>query len=825
MEDKVFTFCLSKDINLPVHVKINELEGWKPPVPLSQSLEDPRLRQIGSNMNSNSDLLVSVQLFADSKPLTGPVRTTIKNANNGRKWNEWLQLPISYAHIPITAQLAITIWDLAGSRQLVPYGGTTVKLFEEKDCVLKRGRHDLRVWLGQEADGMSQSKTPSFPLQRQNRVELILKWNDSTEMTKTTWHDRLAFRQLEAEQKQILSEMSNVDKQQHSLVVEFPKFDFPVLFSDFKYISTDNLFEYDSRTDSAVERYPVITVYDPNMALENVEERKHRTLLRSHPDSLDKELKPNPNIRDELNVILNYSPVHILSDEDKDLIWRFRYYLTRDKRALTKFVKSITWDEEKEAQKATELFSKWIDIDVDEALELLGPSFTYPAVRSYAVDRLRKADDNELQLYLLQLVQALKFDRISNARGRKSSLARFLEGRAAKSEVLGNSFFWFVSVETQGGPNKQLYIKVLDDYRNTLANMEDGSVRLKTLERQRKFMTTFARLARDIRFSKESRPRKIDNLRKFLSDPQNDLLSFAPLPLPLDYSVRVVGVIPEESSVFKSSLLPLRIAFKTERGDKYQIVFKNGDDLRQDQLVIQIISLMDKLLRLENLDLKLTPYKILATSSVDGSMQFIPSTSLAAALTDYQSIQAYLKEHNPDPTAPLGVRADAMDTFVKSCAGYCVITYLLGVGDRHLDNLLLSPDGHFFHADFGYILGRDPKPFAPLMKLPIQIVEAMGGEGSEHYQKFRNYCFTAYTTLRKSANLILNLFALMQDANIPDIKIEPERAVLKVMEKFCLDMSEEEAILHFQTLINDSVSAFFPMVIDRLHNFAQYWRA
>lgn len=42
---------------------------------------------------------------------------------------------------------------------------------------------------------------------------------------------------------------------------------------------------------------------------------------------------------------------------------------------------------------------------------------------------------------------------------------------------------------------------------------------------------------------------------------------------------------------------------------RYTIIYKLGDDLRQDQLVLQMFSLMDRLLKDENLDLKLTPYK------------------------------------------------------------------------------------------------------------------------------------------------------------------------------------------------------------------------
>ena len=375
-----------------------------------------------------------------------------------------------------------------------------------------------------------------------------------------------------------------------------------------------------------------------------------------------------------------------------------------------------------------------------------------------------------------------------------------------------------------------MYAKVQYNFMQELEKRPGGKETRATLKRQAELITVLSKISAEIQASNESISKKVEKVKAFLGDRKNEIVSIdPPIPLPLDPSVMVTGVVPEETRVFKSSLSPIMVTFKTISGSKYPIIFKTGDDLRQDQLVIQIITLMDQLLQKENLDLKLSPYKILATSTAAGASQFVPSQTFAAISSKYRNnpALAYLRQHNPDDSAYLGVRKETLDTYIKSCAGYCVITYILGVGDRHLDNLLLAPDGHFFHADFGFILGRDPKPFAPAVKLSKEMVDAMGGAGppaSEAYLQFRQYCFLAFAALRKSSSLILNLFGLMTHANVPDIRAEPDKAVLKVRERFHLDLSEEDATRHLDGVLEDSLSGIIPVVIDRLHDFVQAWR-
>ena len=102
------------------------------------------------------------------------------------------------------------------------------------------------------------------------------------------------------------------------------------------------------------------------------------------------------------------------------------------------------------------------------------------------------------------------------------------------------------------------------------------------------------------------RDKKVVKLRNFLNDTSkssstsskswSNLVDFdAKIPLILDPDVKIHGINVESSTMFKSNLMPCKFVFKTDdRDGEYSVIYKIGDDLRQDQLVLQMIALMDK---------------------------------------------------------------------------------------------------------------------------------------------------------------------------------------------------------------------------------------
>ncbi|CAK7328998.1 unnamed protein product [Dovyalis caffra] len=896
MSRKEFRFFLSCDINLPVTFRVDRLEG---PLPSPTKSPNSGIDSIITE-ERKAELYVECALYIDGAPFGLPIRTRLEAGGASYCWNELITMSTKYRDLTAHSQLAFTVWDVSCGKDEGLIGGATILLFNNK-MQLKTGKQKLRLWPGKEADGSFPTTTPGKVPKHEHgeleRLEKLVNKYERGQIKCVDWLDRLTFKAMEK-----IKEQENCKNGNSSLylVVDFCSLEHRVVFQE----SGAN-FLLPSPIASTNE---LVTVWDPEIGKINPSEHKQLKLARSLTRGIiDRDLKPSSNERKSIQRILKYPPTRILSGDERQLLWKFRFSLMSEKRALTKFLRCVEWSDVQEAKQALELMNRWEMIDVCDALELLSPVFeseevdlrwTMPGimiskafimmqrifskdkekialklsfslkVRAYAVSVLERADDEELQCYLLQLVQALRFERSD-----KSRLSQFLVKRSLNNIELASFLRWYVAVELYDPAYAKRFYSTYEMLEENMVKLaagpsgeEDGFKLWQSLVRQTELTAQLCSITKDVRNVRGNTQKKIEKLRQLLSGLLSELTYFEePIRSPLAPGILITGIVPSESTIFKSALHPLRLTFRTQSGGNCKVIFKKGDDLRQDQLVVQMVSLMDRLLKLENLDLHLTPYKVLATGQDEGMLEFIPSRSLTQILQEHRSIINYLQKFHPDEHGPFGITASCLETFIKSCAGYSVITYILGVGDRlwkssrelkisldgfvfvvlgsslhamihdpvgtvefkdleHLDNLLLTDDGRLFHVDFGFILGRDPKHFPPPMKLCKEMVEAMGGAESPYYTRFKSYCCEAYNILRKSSNLILNLFHLMAGSNIPDIASDPEKGILKLQEKFRLDMDDEACIHFFQDLINESVSALFPQMVETIHRWAQYWR-
>ena len=104
------------------------------------------------------------------------------------------------------------------------------------------------------------------------------------------------------------------------------------------------------------------------------------------------------------------------------------------------------------------------------------------------------------------------------------------------------------------------------------------------------------------------------------------------------------------------------------------------------------------------------------------------------------------------------------------------------------------------------------------------MVEGMGGLDSSEYRQFCSLACQAFNALRKSAGLVLNLLHLMSDAGIEDLSNNPsadaEGVIAKMEERFRLELSEAQAERFFLGLVNDSLAAIAPRLMDVFHSIA-----
>lgn len=101
----------------------------------------------------------------------------------------------------------------------------------------------------------------------------------------------------------------------------------------------------------------------------------------------------------------------------------------------------------------------------------------------------------------------------------------------------------------------------------------------------------------------------------------------------------------------------------------------------------------------------------------------------------------------------LELMPDAKDRLVSSGACSFIAGYVLGLRDRHHDNLLVTEAGELFHIDFGFI-GKD-QPFLDTHPFPIT-QELVAVLGDNRWNAMVGLAVKAFDVLREHAHEIVN---------------------------------------------------------------------
>lgn len=158
--------------------------------------------------------------------------------------------------------------------------------------------------------------------------------------------------------------------------------------------------------------------------------------------------KEQPVIKKETCIHLNLSkqPIElgamaIPTKNERKAIWSNRKQLAKDAHYLPLVLQITNWAKSHKVKEIHRLLQIWEPPSPFQALQLLVPRVGDPIVRAYAIQQLEGLSNKEVSSILLQLVQTLQCEHMT-----ESALLLFILRRVKLDPTIGQQFFWHVKL-------------------------------------------------------------------------------------------------------------------------------------------------------------------------------------------------------------------------------------------------------------------------------------------------------------------------------------------------------------------------------------------
>ena len=421
---------------------------------------------------------------------------------NSKNINQYISMRFKYKDLTTDSYIDLEIYSMEIKENNNLLGKTRIYLFNEK-MNLKQGRHIFKLIKNENLKNDSLKTINEEDLLVLNEVEqeidsLINKYNpDKNQISKkkdNNSNKNLNNYYYNPTMKKLIPKSTKMKNYENTLnellsktnnsfiVIKFPIFPSTVIYEEDISEDYNPIFEPElplSEKNSIFKNW----VNDPYINISRLDfnnkdnpiSEKFSNLMRENDNDDDlyaRDIRLNPVAMHRINKLLNTPDFIKLDNNDVALFWTYRYELKKNNtpRALTKIMNSVKWGNIKsENEFIKNILNPWKPIEISDILFMLSRKFSvndiYPnpvktlnsnfdfegmkQLRKFAVEKLSKISNEELNFILLQLVQAIRYEDISNISEQKieTPLVNFLIESCSKNALLASSFYWFIETE------------------------------------------------------------------------------------------------------------------------------------------------------------------------------------------------------------------------------------------------------------------------------------------------------------------------------------------------------------------------------------------
>ena len=269
---------------------------------------------------------------------------------------------------------------------------------------------------------------------------------------------------------------------------------------------------------------------------------------------------------------------------------------------------------------------------------------------------------------------------------------------------------------------------------------------------------------------------------------------------PFDSNHEYITNVCSKVTVLASLAKPKKLTIKTSHGRNFHCMVKPKDDLRVDSRTLGFFEVANRLLTRDpetrKRRLSIRTFAVIPLSSESGIVEWVDGLrDIRSILLDSYgkfrktaigNIQAkYPSKHETPAIALKKFQNDVMPRFtppvfrewfleafpdvtswqlarinyVRSLAVMSIVGYIIGLGDRHLENILFDQkSGEIVHVDFNCLFNRGELLEVPEVvpfRLTHNLVDAMGMTGYEGV--FRRTCEETLRVMRDNRDMLMSV--------------------------------------------------------------------